>query len=88
MVDHSDVVRPRVSRLLGKGLGWVEGESEHKRMRHLVSPSLSYVLYASPLLHRHSDSNLRAVNIKSMSDDIRLAANQVCPSNMCITSLL
>ncbi|KAI0759413.1 cytochrome P450 [Trametes elegans] len=38
---HSHVVRPRVARLLGKGLGWVEGEAEHKRMRHLVSPSLS-----------------------------------------------
>ncbi|KAI0922392.1 hypothetical protein AcV7_005936 [Taiwanofungus camphoratus] len=39
---HSKVVRPRVARLLGKGLGWVEGEAEHKRMRHLVSPSLSH----------------------------------------------
>ena len=39
--DHSEVVRPRVARLLGKGLGWVEGEAEHKRMRRLVSPSLS-----------------------------------------------
>ena len=39
--DHSKVVRPRVARLLGKGLGWVEGETEHKRMRRLVSPSLS-----------------------------------------------
>ncbi|KAI0704538.1 cytochrome P450 [Earliella scabrosa] len=38
---HSMVVRPRVARLLGKGLGWVEGETEHKRMRQLVSPSLS-----------------------------------------------
>ncbi|THH06110.1 hypothetical protein EW146_g9715 [Bondarzewia mesenterica] len=38
---HSEVVRPRVARLLGKGLGWVEGESEHKKMRRLVSPSLS-----------------------------------------------
>ncbi|EJF60561.1 cytochrome P450 [Dichomitus squalens LYAD-421 SS1] len=38
---HSRVVRPRVARLLGKGLGWVEGEAEHKRMRRLVSPSLS-----------------------------------------------
>ncbi|KAM5543798.1 hypothetical protein V8D89_002415 [Ganoderma adspersum] len=38
---HSEVVRPRVARLLGKGLGWVEGEAEHKRMRRLVSPSLS-----------------------------------------------
>ncbi|KAM5543816.1 hypothetical protein V8D89_002433 [Ganoderma adspersum] len=37
---HSKVVRPRVARLLGKGLGWVEGETEHKRMRRLVSPSL------------------------------------------------
>ena len=39
--DHSEVVPPRVARLLGKGLGWVEGEAEHKRMRRLVSPSLS-----------------------------------------------
>ncbi|KAL5529817.1 hypothetical protein ACEPAG_5804 [Sanghuangporus baumii] len=38
---HSPVVRPRVARLLGKGLGWVEGEFEHKRMRRLVVPSLS-----------------------------------------------
>ncbi|KAI0644064.1 cytochrome P450 [Trametes meyenii] len=38
---HSRVVRPRVARLLGKGLGWVEGADEHKRMRHLVAPSLS-----------------------------------------------
>ncbi|KAI0644094.1 cytochrome P450 [Trametes meyenii] len=38
---HSRVVRPRVARLLGKGLGWVEGAEEHKRMRHLVGPSLS-----------------------------------------------
>ncbi|KAI0704555.1 cytochrome P450 [Earliella scabrosa] len=38
---HSEVVRPRIGRLLGEGLGWVEGEAEHKRMRHLVSPSLS-----------------------------------------------
>lgn len=40
-IAHSDVVRPRIAHLLGKGLGWVEGESEHKRMRQLVSPSLS-----------------------------------------------
>ncbi|KAJ7618381.1 cytochrome P450, partial [Roridomyces roridus] len=38
---HSAVVRPRVARLLGKGLGWVEGEAEHRRMRRLVAPSLS-----------------------------------------------
>ncbi|KAH9846772.1 cytochrome P450 [Lenzites betulinus] len=38
---HSRVVRPRVARLLGKGLGWVEGAKEHKRMRQLVSPSLT-----------------------------------------------
>ncbi|KZV68751.1 cytochrome P450 [Peniophora sp. CONT] len=38
---HSGVVRPRVGRALGKGLGWVEGKSEHRRMRRLVSPSLS-----------------------------------------------
>ncbi|EJF60506.1 hypothetical protein DICSQDRAFT_170950 [Dichomitus squalens LYAD-421 SS1] len=38
---HSRVVHPRVARLLGKGLGWVEGEAEHKRMRRLVSLSLS-----------------------------------------------
>ncbi|KAF5388378.1 hypothetical protein D9615_000793 [Tricholomella constricta] len=34
---HSRIVRPRVARLLGRGLGWVEGEDEHKRMRRLVS---------------------------------------------------
>lgn len=38
---HSRVVRPRIGRLLGKGLGWVEGEAEHKRMRKLVGPSLT-----------------------------------------------
>ncbi|KAI0058352.1 cytochrome P450 [Artomyces pyxidatus] len=38
---HSSVSRPRIARLLGKGLGWVEGEGEHKRMRRLVNPSLS-----------------------------------------------
>lgn len=38
---HSQVVRPRVDRLLGKGLGWVEGEDEHKRMKKLIVPSLS-----------------------------------------------
>ncbi|TBU51008.1 cytochrome P450 [Dichomitus squalens] len=37
---HSRVVRPRVARLLGKGLGWVEGEAEHKRMRRLVRETL------------------------------------------------
>lgn len=38
---HSEVVRPRIARLLGRSLGWVEGESEHKRMRQLVAPALS-----------------------------------------------
>ncbi|KIN97997.1 hypothetical protein M404DRAFT_1005687 [Pisolithus tinctorius Marx 270] len=38
---HSDVVRPRIARLLGRSLGWVEGETEHKRMRNLVAPSLA-----------------------------------------------
>jgi cytochrome P450 len=38
---HSRVVRPRVARLLGKGLGWVEGEGEHRRMRRLVSAPFS-----------------------------------------------
>lgn len=38
---HSQVVRPRIGRLLGKGLGWVEGQSEHKRMKRLVSPPLN-----------------------------------------------
>lgn len=41
LVDHSQVVRPRVARLLGRGLGWVEGEAEHKRMKRLIAPSLS-----------------------------------------------
>ena len=41
VADHSKVVRPRVARLLGTGLGWVVGEAEHKRMRRLVSTSLS-----------------------------------------------
>ncbi|KAI6008443.1 cytochrome P450 [Pisolithus marmoratus] len=38
---HSDVVRARIARLLGKSLGWVEGETEHRRMRNLVAPSLA-----------------------------------------------
>ncbi|KAF9265664.1 cytochrome P450 [Marasmius fiardii PR-910] len=38
---HSEVVRPRVARLLGKGLGWIEGEDEHKRMRRLSRPALT-----------------------------------------------
>lgn len=41
--DHSKLVRPRVARLLGKGLGWIEGEDEHKRMRKMASPSFSCV---------------------------------------------
>lgn len=40
-LDHSIVVRPRIARLLGKGLGWVEGEDEHKRMRRLARPALT-----------------------------------------------
>lgn len=42
MTDHSAVVRPRIGRLMGEGLGWVEGEQEHKRMRRLTTPSLTY----------------------------------------------
>ncbi|KAL0959326.1 hypothetical protein HGRIS_014587 [Hohenbuehelia grisea] len=38
---HSKVVRPRIGRLLGKGLGWIEGEQEHKRMRKMLTPSVS-----------------------------------------------
>ncbi|KAG1842159.1 cytochrome P450 [Suillus subalutaceus] len=38
---HSNVVRPRIARLLGKSLAWVEGEQEHKRMRQLVATSLA-----------------------------------------------
>ncbi|KAF5370377.1 hypothetical protein D9758_006897 [Tetrapyrgos nigripes] len=38
---HSKVVRPRIERLLGRSLGWVEGASEHRRMRGLVAPSLT-----------------------------------------------
>ncbi|PBK86383.1 cytochrome P450 [Armillaria gallica] len=38
---HSAVVRPRVARLLGKGLGWIEGEEEHRRMRRLARPALT-----------------------------------------------
>lgn len=38
---HSQIVRSRIARMLGKSLGWVEGESEHKRMRALIAPSLS-----------------------------------------------
>ncbi|KAJ3575313.1 hypothetical protein NP233_g1184 [Leucocoprinus birnbaumii] len=38
---HSNVVRPRIARFLGKGLGWVEGASEHRRMKRIVAPSLT-----------------------------------------------
>ncbi|GJE90539.1 cytochrome P450 [Phanerochaete sordida] len=38
---HSKVVRPRIARLLGNGIGWIEGDKVHKRMRNLVGPSLS-----------------------------------------------
>ncbi|KAI0310104.1 cytochrome P450 [Amylostereum chailletii] len=38
---HSKVVRPRVARLLGKGLGWVEGEADHRRLKRLSNPSLT-----------------------------------------------
>ncbi|KAF4596305.1 hypothetical protein EYR38_007682 [Pleurotus pulmonarius] len=38
---HSRVVRPRIGRLLGNGLGWVEGETEHKRMRKMLGPSFT-----------------------------------------------
>ncbi|TFK38920.1 cytochrome P450, partial [Crucibulum laeve] len=38
---HSDVSRPRIERLLGRSLGWVEGDTEHKRMRQLFIPSFS-----------------------------------------------
>jgi hypothetical protein len=74
--DHSKVVRPRVGRLLGKGLGWVEGEDEHKRMRRMVSPSFTCVrvlrLSLGPLL-----TWCRPENIKAMSSDIMDAATVV-----------
>ncbi|KAG5725376.1 hypothetical protein E4T56_gene6739 [Termitomyces sp. T112] len=38
---HSSTVRPRIARLLGKGLGWVEGETEHKQMKRLAMPALT-----------------------------------------------
>lgn len=41
VADHSPVVRPRMARLLGKSLVWVEGEAEHRRMRALFTPALS-----------------------------------------------
>jgi hypothetical protein len=40
--DHSEVVRPRIARFLGKGLGWIEGDAEHRRMKRLVGPSLRF----------------------------------------------
>ena len=52
--DHSAVVRPRVARLLGKGLGWIEGEMEHKRMRRLAKPALAYVVFPPDDLKRNS----------------------------------
>lgn len=42
-VDHSAVVRPRVARFMGEGLGWVEGEQEHKEMRRLSMPALTCI---------------------------------------------
>ena len=50
--DHSAVVRPRVARLLGRGLGWVEGEAAHKRMRHLVAPALACVHFFTASLSK------------------------------------
>ncbi|KAH9896523.1 cytochrome P450 [Cubamyces lactineus] len=38
---HSEVVRPRAARLLGKGVGWVEGEEEHRRLRNQLAPALT-----------------------------------------------
>ncbi|KAF8592546.1 cytochrome P450, partial [Ramaria rubella] len=38
---HSAVFRPLIDRLLGRGLVWVEGEKEHKRMRHLANLAFS-----------------------------------------------
>ncbi|KAF9058459.1 cytochrome P450 [Rhodocollybia butyracea] len=40
--EHSEVSRPRIERLLGRSLGWVEGENEHKRMSQLVVHSFSW----------------------------------------------
>lgn len=38
---RSEPVRRRIGRMLGRSFGWVEGESEHKRMRNLVAPAFS-----------------------------------------------
>lgn len=51
-VAHSDVSRPRIRRMLGESLGWVEGESEHKRMQGLVSANFSFVLLLCKDLQR------------------------------------
>lgn len=75
-IDHSKVVRPRVARFLGKGLGWVEGESEHKRMKQLVSPSLTFVYYYI-ISFFIINLSTRADNIKGMSAIVRDAASRV-----------
>ncbi|KIJ56541.1 hypothetical protein M422DRAFT_62521 [Sphaerobolus stellatus SS14] len=38
---HSPVFRPLIERLLGRGLVWIEGKTEHRRMRRLVNPAFS-----------------------------------------------
>ncbi|KAL5536466.1 hypothetical protein ACEPAF_288 [Sanghuangporus sanghuang] len=71
---HSQVVRPRVARLLGKGLGWVEGEHEHKRMKRLVSPSLS----ADNI--RYMSSEVRVAASRVLNDFATFVENTGSPS--------
>jgi hypothetical protein len=54
-LEHSHVVRPRIERLLGRGLGWVEGEAEHKRQRKLTSPAVSSVAHATQEKPTHAE---------------------------------
>ena len=75
-VDHSAVVRPRVARFMGEGLGWVEGEQEHKEMRRLSMPALTCIsrLFC---LSAVADLLSRSDNIRRMSPEITQRAEKV-----------
>lgn len=60
LTDHSGVVRPRMARLLGKSLVWVEGEAEHKRMKAMFIPSLS----PSSIRHGLHNIQVAASNVR------------------------
>ncbi|TFK79504.1 cytochrome P450 [Polyporus arcularius HHB13444] len=76
---HSEVVRPRIARLLGKGLGWVEGEAEHKRMKHLVSPSLSHENVKAPAPFEYQADRCQVID--ELTSHIQTQTNDL-PINM------